>query len=710
MTEKKSRKSYQDRRKKMITITALVVLVVFIVWTILGTLLSAVYADGVESKASGEIEMKGIWVSTVYSLDYPASPTTDASALKAQADSILDNSKAMGMTAVFLQVRPSADALYDSDYYPWSKYLTGAQGTAPGGGFDPLAYWVQAAHDRGLELHAWINPYRVTRSGDTEYVAMSADNPAKQHPEWLVKYSDNYYFDPALPEVRELVVNGALEIVNHYDVDGIHLDDYFYPGKNFDDAASYAKYGQGFSDIGDFRRDNVNQLIRTLDEKLHAADPDISFGVSPFGIWANNTTRSEGSATRGTESYSDYYADTVYWAKEGIVDYLAPQIYWNIGYSVADYSVLVKWWSDILKDTDVKLYIGLADYRSAQATDSSSVWYGTSELKRQMDLNRSTSGVSGEIHFRYRLMQEDANIPAFLADYYGSERNNGTDTPIVESHKIALNTPYGGSVSVDKTSAAAGETVQISVSADSGYRLIYLTAMATGSSGGQPAALTDLGGGKYSFVMPDSDVSVAAGFAAEEGPEAGPFADVSEADWYFDAVDYAKQNNLMNGTSDMMFSPGENLSRAMMVTILHRLAGTPAPDSTNSFSDVEAGMWFTDAVTWANENQIVTGYGGGAFGPSDNITREQMAAILCRYAKSAGYDVSEAGESVDLSAASSVFKDGTDVSPYAVDSVKWAVGCGLLSGKGDGVLDPQGTATRAEVAQILMRFCENVLK
>ena len=190
-----------------------------------------------------------------------------------------------------------------------------------------------------------------------------------------------------------------------------------YKRQDFNDAASYAKYGQGFSDIGDFRRDNVNQLIRTLDERLHAADSDISFGVSPFGIWANNTTRPEGSATRGTESYSDYYADTVYWAKEGIVDYLAPQIYWNIGYSIADYSVLVKWWSDTLKNTDTDLYIGLADYRSAQATDSSSVWYGTSELKRQMDLNRSTAGVSGEIHFRYRLMQEDANIDVYKRQF-----------------------------------------------------------------------------------------------------------------------------------------------------------------------------------------------------------------------------------------------------------------------------------------------------
>ena len=200
--------------------------------------------------------------------------------------------------------------------------------------------------------------------------------------------------------MRRLVTDGALEIVNNYDVDGIHLDDYFYPGQDFADQASYEKYGSGFSDIGDFRRDNVNQLIRMLDEELHAADSDLSFGVSPSGIWANKSTLPEGSDTAGTESYSRYYADSVYWAEAGIVDYLAPQIYWNIGYSIADYQILANWWSDMLEGTGVKLYIGMADYKAAEAAgDPSSAWYGTAELERQMNLNRSISGISGEIHF-----------------------------------------------------------------------------------------------------------------------------------------------------------------------------------------------------------------------------------------------------------------------------------------------------------------------
>lgn len=488
-----------------------------------------------------------------------------------------------------------------------------------------------------MELHAWINPYRVTRSGESEYQALSADNPARQHPEWLIKYDGNYYFDPALPEVRRLVTDGALEIVNNYDVDGIHLDDYFYPGQDFADQASYEKYGSGFSDIGDFRRDNVNQLIRMLDEELHAADSDLSFGVSPSGIWANKSTLPEGSDTAGTESYSRYYADSVYWAEAGIVDYLAPQIYWNIGYSIADYQILANWWSDMLEGTGVKLYIGMADYKAAEAAgDPSSAWYGTAELERQMNLNRSISGISGEIHFRYRLIESDARISSFLRGYYGEEPS---EDPSEEPGENPDDNPAG-----DPEEGQQGEN---------------------------------------------------------------EFSDVSADSWYYNAVSYVTSEGLMKGTSEDLFSPGQKLSRAMTVTILHRLAGTPSAGTAASFADVESGSWYDEAVAWAAEHGIVTGYDATHFGPEDYITREQMAAIFCRYAEDAGMDTAAGGSSIDLAA---VFTDGSEVSPYAQASVKWAVDSGLISGRDDGTLDPKGTASRAEAAQILQNFCEKILK
>lgn len=209
--------------------------------------------------------MRGVWVATVANIDYPSRQGLTADELKSEADTILDNIAAMGLNTVFFQVRPSADALYQSDIFPWSCYVSGTAGQAPDQDFDVLSYWVEAAHSRGLQLHAWLNPYRITRSGQEELDALPETSPARQHPEWVVEYDGNYYFNPGLPAVQQLVVDGAAEIVRNYDVDGIHLDDYFYPGTDFNDAAAYERYGADFDDIDDWRRDNVNDLIATLD-------------------------------------------------------------------------------------------------------------------------------------------------------------------------------------------------------------------------------------------------------------------------------------------------------------------------------------------------------------------------------------------------------------------------------------------------------------
>lgn len=348
-----------------------------------------------------DTQMRGVWVSAIYNLDYPSKGTTNADTLRKEADTILNRCAELGFNTVFLQVRPTADAYYKSDIYPWSRYLTGKQGTAPSGNFDPLTYWVAEAHKRGMELHAWINPYRVTRAGEDEWQAVSDQNPAKQHPDWVIHQGENYYFDPAVPEVRQMVVDGALEIVNNYDVDGIHLDDYFYPEGDFDDAASITRYGAGFSDLGDWRRNNVNLLISALNGTLHKADADISFGVSPAGIWDNAKDHTGGSATDGYSSYAQSYADSLYWVENGLVDYICPQVYWEIGFEKADFEVLLDWWSDAVKDTGVKLYIGIADYRSAEATDTTSKWYGSAEIERQLAMIDTTGKAAGTVHFRF---------------------------------------------------------------------------------------------------------------------------------------------------------------------------------------------------------------------------------------------------------------------------------------------------------------------
>ena len=386
------------------------------------TLVTPAFAAGTPS-ASGE--MRGVWVSSVYNLDYPSSPTTDSDKLKAEADEILDNCVKWGLNAVFLQVRPSGDALYKSDLFPWSKYLTGSVGTAPQDGFDPLEYWVEAAHKRGLELHAWINPYRITRSKDTEWNALPSTHPAKMNPDWVVKYSDgNYYFDPGIPEVRDLVTRGAVEIVQNYDVDGLHMDDYFYPGTDFNDAATYQKYGSSFSNIADFRRDSVNQLVAQLDTAVHNIDPDIQFGISPSGIWANKSTDPRGSNSSGSEHYVSSYADSLYWIENGLVDYIIPQIYWEIGHKLADFATLADWWNDAVAGSDVHLYIGMGAYRCAD--NPTGVWTTTDPLFDSLAYLENKDNVGGCVFFRYGSIPAVSGMADRLTSWYSTVHNENT--------------------------------------------------------------------------------------------------------------------------------------------------------------------------------------------------------------------------------------------------------------------------------------------
>lgn len=367
--------------------------------------------------------MRGVWVSSVANIDYPSQQGLSADQLKSEADTILNNIAAMGLNTVFLQVRPSADALYQSALFPWSRYVSGTTGQAPDGDFDVLAYWVEGAHSRGLQLHAWLNPYRITRDGKEELDALPETSPAKQHPEWVVEYEGNYYFNPGLPAVQQLVVDGAAEIVRNYDVDGIHLDDYFYPGTDFNDAAAYARYGEDFDDIGDWRRDNVNTLIASLDETVHAINPELSFGVSPAGIWDNKADNPKGSDTNGRSSYREIYCDSVEWIKRGTVDYICPQLYWSIGYEIADFEVLVDWWQDIVSTSDVALYIGIGAYRAAEA-EPGDVWYGTAELERQLDMLDNSIDIQGEVFFSYASLMEAQGCSDFLTAHY-AEKDDG---------------------------------------------------------------------------------------------------------------------------------------------------------------------------------------------------------------------------------------------------------------------------------------------
>ena len=405
-----------------------------IIFLLILTLTFPVFADSVALNPPVKSDLRGLWVASVVNIDYPSKPTTDSSILKSEAIKILDYAKDTGFNAVFLQVRPTADALYKSQYFPWSKYLTGSQGLAPSDGFDPLEFWITEAHKRGLELHVWINPYRITKKSAGEpndvYATLSPSSPALLHPDWVVKGSDgNLYFNPGIPEARQFIVMGILEIIDKYAVDGIHFDDYFYPDNNFNDKAAYDKYKtQGIS-LDNWRLENVNMLIRDLSQVIKLSGKDIRFGVSPFGIWANKSSNPLGSDTKGLEALHYYYADSLKWIGEGIIDYIAPQIYWNIGYSIADYSKLLSWWQSAVAGSNVDLYIGQAAYR-AGSTDPSSPWYGTAEIAKQMQLNEKNPGVKGSIFYNYKSLADSPALSAVVKAVFEQQDGKTAATPV----------------------------------------------------------------------------------------------------------------------------------------------------------------------------------------------------------------------------------------------------------------------------------------
>ncbi|MCP2265075.1 Uncharacterized lipoprotein YddW, UPF0748 family [Promicromonospora thailandica] len=338
-------------------------------------------------------ELRAMWIASVANIDWPSASGLDAEAQKAEFVRHLEVARENGLNAVFVQVRPTADAFWDSPYEPWSQYLTGTQGQDPG--YDPLAFMVAEAHARNIELHAWFNPYRVSMQPDPALLV--ADHPARQHPDWVWAYGGRLYFDPGIPEAREHIQRAILHAVESYDIDGVHFDDYFYPypvpGETVPDTATYERYGAGFDAIEDWRRDNVDRFVETMSSRIKAVKPWVKFGISPFGIWRNSSTDPLGSDTAGSQSYDDQYADTRKWVLEGWLDYVNPQIYWQIGLAVADYAALVPWWAEVAAQSGTQLYVGEALYKM-----TSGVFTDPEELTNHVDLCREVSRDVGPVH------------------------------------------------------------------------------------------------------------------------------------------------------------------------------------------------------------------------------------------------------------------------------------------------------------------------
>ncbi|MBO9596843.1 MAG: family 10 glycosylhydrolase [Cohnella sp.] len=374
-----------------------------------------------ESK-DGASSLKGAWVSTVYNLDWPSSASYGNAAKQQQEyTQMLDELQGMGLNTVFVQVRPSADALYPSKLVPWTKFLTGAQGQDPG--YDPLAFMIAETHGRGMEFHAWFNPFRANVDGRTE--GLAANHVMIEHPDWIVNANGKPYINPGIPDARQHIIDAIMEVVKKYEVDGVHLDDYFYPtdGK-FDDAATFAAYNPNrIADIGDWRRDNINQFVGKLGKAIHASKPAIDFGISPFGVWRNVSSDPTGSDTKaGVETYDDMYADVRKWIQEEWIDYVMPQIYWSLSLSVARYDKLVDWWASEVRGTNVSLYIGHAAYKLGT---SETGWQSANEIINQLKYNEKFPEIGGDVYFSAQHLRKNTlGLVPLLQNYYKVNKAN----------------------------------------------------------------------------------------------------------------------------------------------------------------------------------------------------------------------------------------------------------------------------------------------
>jgi uncharacterized lipoprotein YddW (UPF0748 family) len=335
-------------------------------------------------------EFRGVWVASVTNLDFPTAPGATVQSMKDQITTMFDQLKASGINAIIFQVRPECDALYESSLEPWSYWLTGVQGTGPGSGFDPLTFAIDEAHKRGMELHAWFNPYRAERVAGNYTTA--ANHVTKAHPDWILQMGTLKMLDPGIPSARNHVASVITDVIRRYKVDGIHWDDYFYPyapnSITNQDTASFARYNPTAMALADWRRNNVNTLIKMVADSIAALKPWVKFGISPFGIWKSGTP----SGISGTSAYSELYCDAPYWMQQKYLDYLTPQLYWPFG-GGQDYGKLMPWWFAQMNGRH--LYPGQAAYRIP-------TWTSSSEVPNQIRLNRSTMSAPGSVFFRAR--------------------------------------------------------------------------------------------------------------------------------------------------------------------------------------------------------------------------------------------------------------------------------------------------------------------
>lgn len=621
------------------------------------------------SDATPKYEMRAAWIATVTNIDMKAGMT------KAQYTTwvrqTLDQLKANQFNAVIYQVKPTNDAFYPSKLAPWSSYITGKkQGTDPG--YDPLLIMTEEAHNRGMELHAWVNPYRVTMPGQA-LTSLAPDNVARTNPGWVIKYGQQYYLNPGLPEVQNYLLATVKELVANYDIDAVHMDDYFYPYKikneAFPDQAAFKQYGTSYKNVDDWRRNNVNQLVKNIYSTIKETKPHVQFGISPFGVWRNKSLDPTGSDTKaGVNNYDDLYADTRQWMKDGSIDYIAPQIYWSKTLSVAKYTTLVDWWSrEVATYANVhpiNLYIGMADYKVGN--DSDNAWNNKMELPNQVITNRADGNVQGQMHFSLRSIQKNTLgyatiLKQQLYNYTAVTPATAWKNPMQPSKPTAVQVSQdaagtrleikdqssqqprkyiiyrfeGNKVGsyqdprniVDVVYNTKGHTVFVDKTANSSKVYTYgITAVsATGVESKDAFVVTE---GNNLEEEGDSEEG---NNPEENNPETTIlFKDISSQHRAYKEITFLAQKDITAGDTKGYFNPNQQVTRAEAAAMIGRALHLDGTKRTTSFKDVSANMFASGYIQSAVDNKILSGYKNGTFKPVEKITRGEMALMISR--------------------------------------------------------------------------------
>ena len=515
-------------------------------------------------------DMQAAWITTVYNADWP-SVKNNPTKQKEEMIKILDTLKDMGIDTVMFQARTEGDALYKSKINPWSKVLTGTQGKDPG--YDPLEFVIEEAHKRGMKVHAWLNPYRGTTSG-TDINALSTNHQLRKNLSWKLEHDGRLYFNPELPEVKQYIVDTVAEIVSNYNVDGIHFDDYFYPSKY------PLTNGDRDGDEANARRNHITEMIKQVKSKIKSIKPYVEFGISPSGIWKNKSSDALGSNTRGNESYYSDFADTRMWVKNNLVDYIVPQLYWEIGNTYADYETLVKWWSDVVKGTNVDLYIGQGIYKDEVAN----------QIDTQLAINKKYSSVKGSVYYT----TED------IMNNIGDCRNK------IKNFLIENKIPQ------DIKGHWAYDSIKQFI--EKGYISGYEDKTFKPNNSITRAEFVKIVNKVFNFT--------------EQGKE--NFKDIESDKWYYEDICIGVRAGYINGYEDGTFRPNEPISREEAASIISTITNLSGNSSLKFVDDNKIGAWAKSSVYALAENKIMTGYEDNTFRPKNKITRAEAVATLSR--------------------------------------------------------------------------------